>query len=61
MVLLDTCSFLWLASNPDRLSMRAREIISQHADALFISPISALEIAIKNRKGSLILSVPARK
>lgn len=55
MILLDTCTLLWLASDPSRLSSSAREQIRGHADALFVSAISAFEIAVKQRKGALML------
>lgn len=55
MVLLDTCTLLWLAADQSRLSSRARDLIADHADALFLSSISAFEIASKHRKGALVL------
>lgn len=59
MVLLDTCALLWLASAQEHLSPVARGLLSEHADALFVSAISAFEIGVKARKGRLELPVPA--
>lgn len=55
MILLDTCTFLWLASDHKRLSKRAKNLIVQHASGLFFSAISAFEIALKHTKGRLQL------
>jgi PIN domain nuclease of toxin-antitoxin system len=54
-VLLDTCVFLWLADDQEMLSPRARQLIADNAGSLFISSISAFEIAVKHRKGALRL------
>lgn len=53
MILLDTCALLWLAADQERLSPRAREAIREHAGELFVSSISAFEIAIKARRGKI--------
>src|SRR4051812_27938717 len=58
MLLLDTCTLVWLDSDPSSISTRARQEISQQAAALFVSSVSALELAIKIRKGKLMLSMP---
>lgn len=58
MLLLDTCTVLWLASACGRLSPRARELIEEHAGLLFVSAISAFEMGIKHRKGRLTLPLP---
>lgn len=55
MLLLDTCTLLWLAGDPSMLSEKATDLIRQHADGLFISAISAFEIAAKHRRGALRL------
>lgn len=58
MIVLDTCSLLWLASDQTKLSDLAREQISENRDGLFVSAISALEIGIKQGKGKLELPLP---
>jgi len=57
MLLLDTCTLLWLAGDQSRLSAKAKELIGQHADSLFLSAISAFEIALKHRRGGLRLPI----
>jgi len=49
--LLDTCTFFWLSSEPERLSERARAAIEENPGDLFVSAISAFEFGIKERKG----------
>jgi PIN domain nuclease of toxin-antitoxin system len=58
MLLLDTCSLLWLASDDDALSVKAKKAIMDNAGALFVSSISAFEIAIKTRNGKILLPLP---
>jgi PIN domain nuclease of toxin-antitoxin system len=54
-LLLDTCTLLWLVAERGRLSARAKRLIAEHAGSLFLSAISAFEIALKHRKGRLTL------
>lgn len=55
MILFDTCTLLWLASDQARLSEHAVELIRAKAGGLFVSAITAFEIGIKHRKGRLEL------
>ena len=55
MLLLDTHAFVWLASAPEELSPRARRAIRENAGHLYISAISALEIAILVKRNRLSL------
>ena len=55
MLLLDTCTLIWLASDLDKLSGIAKNAIRRHAEELFVSAISAFEIAVKCRNGKLLL------
>ncbi|WP_437973123.1 type II toxin-antitoxin system VapC family toxin [Sorangium sp. So ce295] len=59
-VLLDTCALLWLVGAPARLSTSARTVLADAGTELFVSAISAFEIAVKQRKGKLALPLPAR-
>ena len=59
MLLLDTCTLLWLAADRKKLSDRAAELIGSHPGALFLSAISAFEIGVKHRKGGLELPMGA--
>lgn len=61
MILLDTCTLLWLAFDPARLSPAAREAIAAAGEDAFVSAFSAWEIAWKHRNGGLQLKLdPAR-
>ena len=60
MGLLDTCTLLWLVADQGRLSTAARAFLAAHAGRLFVSAISAFEIALKQRKGALGLPLPTR-
>ena len=55
MILLDTCALLWLGSDQSRLSGRATELIGENQAGLFVSSISAFEIALKHRRKKLVL------
>ena len=55
-MLLDTCAILWLAEGGHRISKKTRERI-EAAPVVFVSAISAFEIAIKCRSGKLKLPV----
>jgi PIN domain nuclease of toxin-antitoxin system len=59
MILLDTCTLLWLVSDQDSLSQNAKKIIVKNASTLFVSAISGFEIAIKNRNRQYDLPLPA--
>ena len=58
MLLLDTCTLLWLAADPAHLSLRARKGIGVIDERLLVSAISAFEIGIKHSKGALTLPMP---
>jgi PIN domain nuclease of toxin-antitoxin system len=60
-VLLDTCTFLWAVSAPGQLSARARDLITAPTAAVYVSSVTAWEIAVKHNLGRLILgSAPDR-
>ena len=50
-ILLDTHVLLWAAGQPERLSTKARSLLSDTQNALFFSPASLWEIAIKRELG----------
>jgi PIN domain nuclease of toxin-antitoxin system len=54
-VLLDTCTLLWLAAGGDSLSQVAREAIAAPGTRMFVSAITAFELGVKHRRGSLRL------
>ncbi len=47
-IILDTCTFLWLASADQQLSERARELIRDPVNEVFFSAASAWEISVKH-------------
>jgi len=59
-LLLDTCALLWLASGDAALSEKAREKMA-NAAVLYVSPITAWEIAVKTAKGKILLPCSARE
>jgi PIN domain nuclease of toxin-antitoxin system len=54
-ILLDTHAFLWWISDAPQLSQKARQIIGNGENTLFLSAASGWEIAIKTRLGKLKL------
>jgi len=56
-ILLDTHVLVWMASDPDQLSQTAREAIHKFRGGLFISAVSAWEIALLHKRGRLLLPV----
>jgi PIN domain nuclease of toxin-antitoxin system len=52
-LLLDTCTFLWAVSDPDRLPARVAELMLAPDNEAFVSAASAWEIAIKAGTGRL--------
>ncbi len=57
-LLLDTCTFLWASSEPERLSERARRLFADPGNELFLSVVSAWEVAVKHSLGRLPLPEP---
>ena len=53
--LLDTCTFLWLAFEPERISGVARKILDDSGTVRRLSQASVLEIVLKYRAGKLPL------
>lgn len=56
-LLLDTCTFLWIAGESRGLTPRARGLFRDPANEVFLSAVSAWEIAVKHGLGRL--SLPA--
>lgn len=56
-IVLDTASWIWLTSDPDRLSTAARDAIDAHGGAL-VSAISAWEVGMLVSKGRIRLDRP---
>ena len=56
--LLDTHAFLWCNADPEKLSQTAQRFIEDPANDVFLSAVTAWEIAIKHAKGRLDLPEP---
>ena len=54
-LLLDTCTFLWLAQQPGSISESAVRAIDDPENVLYLSEASLLEIVMKHRVGRLPL------
>ena len=59
-LLLDTCALLWLASGDRALSAKARSLI-ENAPVVYVSPVTAWEIAVKASKGKIQLPISPRE
>lgn len=57
-LLLDTHTFLWFIAGSENLSPKARKLIEDDANRVFLSAASLWEIAIKVSLGKLALSEP---
>jgi PIN domain nuclease of toxin-antitoxin system len=56
--MLDTHALLWFLAGDPKLSATAKTAIEDPANERWLSPISLLEIALKNRRGKLPLPAP---
>jgi PIN domain nuclease of toxin-antitoxin system len=56
-LLLDTCTFLWLNAEPERVSAKALAACESVENELFLSAVSAWEIGVKWSAGRLHLPV----
>jgi PIN domain nuclease of toxin-antitoxin system len=57
-LLLDTHTFLWLDSSPEKLSQTALAACEDPTNQLYLSVVSAWEIQIKRQINRLQLGVP---
>ena len=57
-LLVDTQCWLWMVADPERLSRRARSLVSSDKHELYLSAVSSWELAIKHRLGKLDLPAP---
>lgn len=53
--LLDTCTFLWLIGNPQKLSTSVYNLLLEPEYRFYLSAITAIEICIKVQTGKLML------
>ena len=54
-LLLDTAAFLWVVSDASELSRRVRELVVDPENDVYLSAVSAWEIAVKHALGRLPL------
>ena len=59
-LLLDTCTFLWLAGGGAALSAAAGRAIADPGNEVFLSAVSVWEVVTKHRAGKLPLPEPPR-
>ena len=57
-LLLDTCTFLWIVAGAPELSDRARRAFTAPDNEVYLSAVSAWEIAVKHGLGRLPLPSP---
>lgn len=60
-VLLDTCTFLWVCAGAAELSPAAKRLFADPANEMFLSAVSAWEIAVKHALGRLPLPDPPER
>jgi PIN domain nuclease of toxin-antitoxin system len=57
-LLIDTCTFIWLAQEPEKLSKNACLAINDDDNVLFLSDLSFWEITLKYTSGCFSLPLP---
>ena len=57
-ILLDTATFLWAVSDAPEFSQEAREFFTDPDNEIYLSSVSAWEIAVKHALGKLPLPEP---
>lgn len=55
-ILLDTCAIIWAVSAPENLSSRAVSLLEAEHTEVFVSPISAAEIACASERGKISIN-----
>ncbi len=58
--LLDTCTLIWLSTEPEKLSPVSMRVVDASDSVLLWSDVSALEVALKWSAGKLVLPDPPR-
>ncbi|MBE3097799.1 MAG: type II toxin-antitoxin system VapC family toxin [Planctomycetes bacterium] len=60
-LLLDTCTFLWIVGGARDVSPRAAQLFADPEHEVFLSAVSAWEIAVKYQLGRLGLNEPPER
>lgn len=50
-LLLDTCTFLWLAQSPEKLPPQVATLLADASNELFLSSVSLWEILVSHMRG----------
>lgn len=59
-LLLDTCTLVWLVSDPERLGRAVADCIDEETTELFLSDASVWELCLKWQAGKIGLPKPPR-
>lgn len=59
-ILMDTCIFLWMIHEPERISSKARTLFISEKSELFMSVASVWEILVKHQLGKISLPKNAK-
>lgn len=54
-ILLDTCCIIWSVSSPENLSRKAATLLQSENSEIFVSPISAAEIACASERRRIMI------
>jgi len=60
-ILLDTCTFLWITSGDSALSDNAKAMFVEPSNQVWLSVVSAWEVAVKCTLGKLTLPDTAER
>ena len=60
-LLLDTCAFLWLITDASELSRKARDLVREPTNEVYLSSVAVWEIAVKSALGRLPLPAPPER
>ena len=60
-ILLDTFVFVWLTSEPLRLTTRAKELLNDEENEFYLSDASVLELSLMYNEGTLEMPKTPRK
>jgi len=59
-ILLDTCSFLWIVQEPEKISLISKHAFEEPSNKVYLSSVATWEIALKYSIGKLPLPIPPR-
>ncbi len=59
-ILLDTCTFLWIIQEPEKISLPCKIAFEEPSNSVFISSVTSWEITLKHSIGKLPLPTSPR-